>query len=183
MKLTFQTLAVFIILLFSGIVLGVSWYSEGKVKEQSEERADLNALETAIEELEPHEVFNEDLQGQIVVINLWGGWCKPCLAEIPELNELVAEFSNSAVQFIAISNSSEEDDMAALEERDLEFNYRKLFLAPKESKFWQDLALDHERMGYPLNIILDRDGKIRFYKVGYSQDNVDKMREILEDLI
>jgi thiol-disulfide isomerase/thioredoxin len=30
----------------------------------------------------------EALRGQWVVINYWAKWCKPCLKEIPELNEL-----------------------------------------------------------------------------------------------
>lgn len=30
----------------------------------------------------------ESLRGQWVVINYWAKWCKPCIEEIPELNEL-----------------------------------------------------------------------------------------------
>lgn len=30
----------------------------------------------------------EDLRGQWVLVNYWAEWCKPCLEEIPELNEL-----------------------------------------------------------------------------------------------
>lgn len=29
-----------------------------------------------------------DLRGQWVLVNYWAEWCKPCLEEIPELNEL-----------------------------------------------------------------------------------------------
>ena len=30
----------------------------------------------------------DELRGQWVVINYWAVWCKPCIQEIPELNEL-----------------------------------------------------------------------------------------------
>ena len=30
----------------------------------------------------------EQLRGQWVLINYWARWCKPCIEEIPELNEL-----------------------------------------------------------------------------------------------
>ncbi|WP_417517587.1 TlpA family protein disulfide reductase [Marinobacter sp.] len=30
----------------------------------------------------------DDLRGQWVLVNYWAEWCKPCLEEIPELNEL-----------------------------------------------------------------------------------------------
>lgn len=30
----------------------------------------------------------DELRGQWVLVNYWAEWCKPCLEEIPELNEL-----------------------------------------------------------------------------------------------
>ncbi len=33
----------------------------------------------------------EDFRGRWLVINYWAEWCKPCLTEIPELNEYAAE--------------------------------------------------------------------------------------------
>lgn len=35
----------------------------------------------------PKLVWN-DLRGQWVLVNYWAEWCKPCLEEIPEFNEL-----------------------------------------------------------------------------------------------
>jgi tetratricopeptide (TPR) repeat protein len=35
-----------------------------------------------------------DLKGKIVVINIWGIGCGPCIAEMPRLNELVKKYSN-----------------------------------------------------------------------------------------
>ena len=33
-------------------------------------------------------VNSSDLKGQYLVVNYWAAWCKPCIEEIPELNEL-----------------------------------------------------------------------------------------------
>ena len=38
-----------------------------------------------------------DLRGRFVVINYWAQWCKPCIEEIPELNELDAAHDNVSV--------------------------------------------------------------------------------------
>ncbi len=38
-----------------------------------------------------------DHRGQWVVINYWAKWCKPCIEEIPELNELAAKHPEVAV--------------------------------------------------------------------------------------
>jgi thiol-disulfide isomerase/thioredoxin len=38
-----------------------------------------------------------DFQGQALVINYWAPWCKPCIKEIPELNELAQQHPQIAV--------------------------------------------------------------------------------------
>ena len=38
-----------------------------------------------------------ELRGQWVVINYWAKWCKPCIKEIPELNELDRHYSQVTV--------------------------------------------------------------------------------------
>jgi thiol-disulfide isomerase/thioredoxin len=39
----------------------------------------------------------EDLRGQWVVINYWAPWCKPCIAEIPQLNVLDTQYPQVTV--------------------------------------------------------------------------------------
>ena len=40
-----------------------------------------------------------DLQGRWLLINYWAEWCKPCLAELPELNRFNHEFASKAAVF------------------------------------------------------------------------------------
>ena len=44
-----------------------------------------------------------DLKGKIVVVNLWGTFCEPCIAEMPKLNKLVEKFKGKDVVFLAPS--------------------------------------------------------------------------------
>lgn len=44
-------------------------------------------IEIAGPSLEDEPVDLADLRGQIVVLNIWGSWCNPCLAEAPILKE------------------------------------------------------------------------------------------------
>lgn len=41
-----------------------------------------------LERAEGSKLAWNDLRGQWVLVNYWAEWCKPCLEEIPELNEL-----------------------------------------------------------------------------------------------
>ena len=44
-------------------------------------------IEIAGPSLEDEPIDLADLRGQIVVLNIWGSWCNPCLAEAPILKE------------------------------------------------------------------------------------------------
>ncbi|MFT4825155.1 MAG: thiol-disulfide isomerase/thioredoxin [Halioglobus sp.] len=50
-----------------------------------------------------------DFSGQWVVINYWAKWCKPCLQEIPELNELDHKFDNVSVLGVNYDGAIGED--------------------------------------------------------------------------
>lgn len=41
------------------------------------------------------ELTAQQLQGRWTIINYWAGWCKPCLEEMPELNRLHQQLSES----------------------------------------------------------------------------------------
>jgi thiol-disulfide isomerase/thioredoxin len=48
------------------------------------------------------------LHGKVVVIEFWATWCGPCRESIPHWNELVETFKDKPVQFLAITEESEQ---------------------------------------------------------------------------
>ncbi|SDT92124.1 cytochrome c biogenesis protein CcmG, thiol:disulfide interchange protein DsbE [Verrucomicrobium sp. GAS474] len=44
-----------------------------------------------------------DYKGKIVVLNFWGTWCPPCLAEMPEFAAAQKAYADKGVQFIGLS--------------------------------------------------------------------------------
>jgi thiol-disulfide isomerase/thioredoxin len=64
--------------------------------------------------------WEEDLSGQVVVLDFWATWCPPCIASIPLLNELVDRFAEEPVRFISISYETEETVREFLEEHPLD---------------------------------------------------------------
>ena len=55
-------------------------------------------------------VSMKDLRGQVVVVDFWATWCGPCVAEIPEMLRIYAEYHDQGVEFIGVSHDVPEAD-------------------------------------------------------------------------
>lgn len=52
----------------------------------------------------------KDFKGKIVVIDFWATWCPPCVANMPHLKEIYAQYKDKGVEFIGISLDEPEKD-------------------------------------------------------------------------
>jgi thiol-disulfide isomerase/thioredoxin len=53
-------------------------------------------------------IETKDLEGKVIVINLWFTTCHPCIAELPALNKLVKEYKDKNVVFLGLSTDTKE---------------------------------------------------------------------------
>jgi thiol-disulfide isomerase/thioredoxin len=45
----------------------------------------------------------KNLKGKVVVVDFWATWCGPCVAEMPHMKQLYAEYRGKGVEFLGIS--------------------------------------------------------------------------------
>ncbi|MBT8400494.1 MAG: TlpA family protein disulfide reductase [Rhodothermia bacterium] len=45
-----------------------------------------------------------DYNGKVVILNMWATWCAPCLYEIPDLNSIHQNYSDSGVVVVSLSD-------------------------------------------------------------------------------
>lgn len=45
----------------------------------------------------------KDLKGKVVVIDFWATWCPQCVAAMPHLKELYAQYKGKGVEFIGVN--------------------------------------------------------------------------------
>lgn len=55
---------------------------------------------------QPQDINWHTLRGKVVVLDFWGTWCAPCVADIPRLNDLVSRYHDKPVQFIAVGHEN-----------------------------------------------------------------------------
>jgi thiol-disulfide isomerase/thioredoxin len=155
--------------------------------ERVEDTAALAKIERRLERLmnEPGPAFSgTDLQGRslslagfedsVVVLAFWHTGCVPCRKEQPRLNELVAEYIDRPVVFLAPTFNAAVQMPAYLEQ--FPFAYRILPAA-------QQMIIDYEVTAYPTHMIIDRHGVVRFVKFGALPDIDLQLRETIDSLL
>ena len=66
----------------------------------------------SLKTLEGRVVSLDSLRGKTTVINNWGMWCGPCVAEMPDVQKLATRFaSDSTVRIITIDNDPNTDEL------------------------------------------------------------------------
>ena len=125
-------------------------------------------------------IAKSELEDKVIVVNLWGTWCKPCVAEIPDLNAIQKKFeSTDDVLFLAIADPSLDNPKkinAFLEKRSFDFQH---LIPVKESIFF--------RLGgtvtFPTTLVYDKEGKLKKkFNDSLTEKNVDQLTEVIEEL-
>jgi peroxiredoxin len=117
----------------------------------------------------------DKLQGKVVVLNLWFIACGPCRKEIPKLNQLVTEFRDKNVVFIAASLDTADSLRNFL--KIMPFNYSIVANAEEfvVSKF--------NATSFPTHIVIDQDGQIETMLVGGGERRPEEVRRVLLRLL
>jgi thiol-disulfide isomerase/thioredoxin len=100
----------------------------------------------------------ERLRGQWVVVNYWAEWCKPCIAEVPELNALARSYPDVTVFGVNFDGATGEE--LTQQERRLGIEFPTLTADPAP-----DLGLPRP-VALPTTLVLDPAGQLSDTLVG-----------------
>ncbi len=114
---------------------------------------------------------NEKLKDKVYVINLWQTECGPCRREMPVLSEWKERFPD--VVFLSASRHNREEILPIVSRH--KFTWTHLQEAT-------DLVALVGNQGFPLTIVVDKSGTVRFAKVGASPENQSQAVSVIESL-
>ena len=94
--------------------------------------------------------------GDLVVLNFWASWCRPCVEEIPVFTELQDDFGDQGLQMLGVAVDNR-DAARDFSER-LDMNYPSFQGTTSGMELVE--AYGNERGTLPYTVVIDRDGTI-----------------------
>jgi len=121
-----------------------------------------------------------NLKGKVVLINFWATWCAPCIMEFYDFpSKLIAPFKNSMFALLPISTgetmSEVKNKMTKLRKDKIDFN---VGIDPDEAIF--NL---YAKGAIPKNVLIDKNGIIRYVYTGGGEDNVNNISSMIRKLL
>lgn len=123
--------------------------------------------------LDPNNIRYESSQfdDQILLINFWASWCKPCIQEFPHENALAKQFEQEPVTIINICIESDPKHWKSMLDK---FDLKTLNLIA--TKNWDEkLSKDFGIMGLPHSTLADWNGRIVQNRCPRASEGVDKL--------
>lgn len=103
-------------------------------------------------------------RGKVVVVNFWGTWCGPCVKELPEFEQVRAQYADSAVVIAVHSVYMSENGAVQRFLDDKKWNeWGILFAQDTGTKQKSDVfaLLGGKTNAYPRTLVIDAEGVIR----------------------
>ncbi|SNR51929.1 TlpA family protein disulfide reductase [Hymenobacter mucosus] len=115
-----------------------------------------------------------DLQGKVVLLNLWASWCPPCVAEMPSLQKLYNQVDKRKVAFVMLSLDQNPEKARRLVARK---GYTFPVYFPVAG-----LPAAFESEAIPTTIVLGPDGQIAARHEGMADYDTPEFKQALEKL-
>ena len=133
-------------------------------------------VDLRLQSLDGKPVSTESLKGKIMVVDFWATWCGPCIAEIPEFNELHRKFAGKGVKVIGVALASGRPaEVRPYVDR---FNMKYSVVAGDD-----DQTYDLNIVAYPTTYLVTKDWKIYKVYLGSGKSKAKQIEKDLEKLI
>lgn len=113
-------------------------------------------------------------KGKFYLIDFWGSWCGPCMADVPDLKKLRDSYPDQ-LRVLGIASDKNESWRKAIEQHEL--NWVQILNDKGSNNFVLRLNIT----GFPTKILVDPNGKIVYRSTGGGETSFDKMSEIIKN--
>ncbi len=125
----------------------------------------------ALQTFEGETIEFADLRGEVVVVNFWASWCKPCEQEAAELQQAYELYRDDGVMFLGVDYVDTETEARAYLEK---FN----ITYPNGPDLGTRISQAFRIRGVPETYIIGPDGTLAAFKIGPYQSLDEIIQQI-----
>ncbi|MCE4957093.1 thiol-disulfide oxidoreductase ResA [Macrococcoides caseolyticum] len=166
-----QYIVTFLILLAIIFIVYISLNKDGEKVVKIGDDAPVFELKT----LDGDKVNLKDYRKKGLILNFWGTWCKPCLEEMPDLNQAHNAYKNQGVEVLTIHVKDSPQQI-------------KQFFSALDEEVTLPVGLDngdvmeaYHANDLPNTYIIDKNGKIKAHHKGQmSKEDIKQYMELVK---
>ena len=126
------------------------WYVANKSKVRGTTSGSL-APHFIVETTDGRQIDSEKLRGKIIVLHFWATWCGPCVRQMPDHIDFLAEYDEKDVEVIFVCMNGDEDGIA---ESIVEYSIPYSTVLGPDG--WSGYGVDL----LPMDVVIDHEGII-----------------------
>lgn len=117
----------------------------------------------------------KERSADIIILNFWATWCKPCLVEMPEMNKLQQSLGKEKTEIIAINYGDSKEQVKSFQEK---YGYTfTIGIADQE-----EIKENYRVQGLPTTFILTKKGQLLGRLVGPAEWNHQRFITFFKNL-
>jgi thiol-disulfide isomerase/thioredoxin len=153
-----------------------------RVKDRLNRPLDM-AFSFTLPDLDGKSVSLADFKGKVVLIDIWGTWCKPCREAIPLLVELNRKYRRRGLEIVGIDYEKDAPDPETARQVVKQFvqgagiPYRCVMGDVPTLQKIPDMK------GFPTSMVIDRSGKVRLLITDNSNGTPEVLNAVIQVLL
>lgn len=112
----------------------------------------------------------------VVVIDFWATWCRPCLVEMPFLQEMYARHRDDGLVVLAVSMDGPESE-SQVRPTVRRYGFTFPILLDRDTRV---VGLYNPRRAAPMSILIGRDGRVAWTHEGFVSGDREEVRTQIE---
>jgi len=120
-------------------------------------------------------ILKEAGENEIIILDFWATWCKPCVKSIPKISELHQAYKDKGVSFIGINTDSPRN-IAKVRPFVKTHGIKYPVLMDSQQELMNELLINV----FPTLLIINSEGKILYSHRGFSNGDENLIKEEIE---
>ena len=118
----------------------------------------------------------QSMRGQVVYVDFWASWCKPCRKSFPWMNALQAKYRDKGLHIVAVNVDSDPEQVKRFLEK-----YPADFVVAYDAD--GKVAQQYQVKGMPSSYLIDKQGNIHAQHIGFREEDKASVESQIKRLL